>query len=213
MIKAIFWDNDGILVDTEKLYYKSCKITFDKIGIEINEDIYREYFLKKSYGTWHLAKEQGFSDKDISEMRNERNKVYSQLLKDNIEIIDGVDNVLKLLFGKIKMGVVTSSRRDHFEIIHQQTQFLKYFDFVVTSDDCKKVKPDPEPYLKALQLSGFDKNNCIVVEDSERGLRSALDAGLKCIIIPTELTKYFDFTGAEKILKDISELPSIILEA
>ena len=107
------------------------------------------------------------------------------------------------------MGIVTSSRKDHFEIIHKQTGFLKYFDFIVTSEDVKNTKPDPEPYLKALELSGMKKEECIVVEDSERGLRAAIAAGLKCYIIPTELTKNSDFTGAEKVLNNIKEILSL----
>jgi HAD superfamily hydrolase (TIGR01509 family) len=209
MIKAIFWDNDGILVDTEKLYYKASKLTFTKIGIDLTDQMYVEFFLKQSHGTWHLAKELGYSDETISELRRERNQLYGKLLETEIEIIDGAESVLKKLYGKVKMGIVTSSRKDHFEIIHKQTDFLKYFDFIVTSEDVKNTKPDPEPYIKALQLSGMKKEECIVIEDSERGLRAAIAAGLKCYIIPTELTKNSDFTSAEKILDNIKLILSL----
>lgn len=209
MIKAIFWDNDGILVDTEKLYYKASKLTFAKVGIDLTSEMYVDYFLKQSHGTWHLAKELGYSDETISELRNERNQLYSKLLETEIEIIDGAESVLRELYGRVKMGIVTSSRKDHFEIIHKQTGFLKYFDFIVTSEDVKNTKPDPEPYLKALQLSGMKKEECIVIEDSERGLRSAIAAGLKCYIVPTPLTINSDFSGAEKIVNNIKEILSL----
>jgi HAD superfamily hydrolase (TIGR01509 family) len=210
MTKAIFWDNDGILVDTEKLYYKASKLTFAKIGIDLTDKMYVEYFLKQSHGTWHLARELGYSDETISELRNERNQLYSKLLETEIEIIDGAESVLSELYGKVKMGIVTSSRKDHFEIIHKQTGFLKYFDFIVTSEDVKNTKPDPEPYIKALELSGMKKEESIVIEDSERGLRAAISAGLKCYIIPTELTKNSNFTGAERILDNIKLILSLI---
>jgi HAD superfamily hydrolase (TIGR01509 family) len=210
MIKSIFWDNDGILVDTEKLYYKASKITFSKIGIDLTSEMYIQYFLRQSHGTWHLAKELGYSDEAISELRNERNQLYSKLLESEIEIIDGAESVLNELYGKVRMGIVTSSCKDHFEIIHKQTGFLKYFDFVVTSEDVKNTKPDPEPYIKALELSGMKKEESIVIEDSERGLRAAISAGLKCYIIPTELTKNSNFTGAERILDNIKLILSLI---
>jgi HAD superfamily hydrolase (TIGR01509 family) len=209
MIKSIFWDNDGILVDTEKLYYKASKLTFAKIGIDLTDEMYVQYFLKQSHGTWHLAKELGYSDNTISELRMERNNLYSKLLESETEIIDGVEDVLRLLHGKVKMGIVTSSRKDHFKIIHKRTGFLKYFDFFITSEDVKNTKPDPEPYIKALQLSGMNKEECVVVEDSERGLRSAIATGLKCYIIPTSLTSNSDFSGAEKILNNIKEILSL----
>lgn len=210
MIKAIFWDNDGVLVDTEKLYYRANKETFQKIGIEISEDVYVEYFLKRSSGTWHLAEAKGLSRDDISKLRNERDELYSNLLLNKMEVIDGANETLAKLFGKYKMGIVTSSKKHHFDIIHEKSGLLKYFDFVLTIDDYAKSKPAPDPYLKALELSGVKKEECIIIEDSERGLKSALAAGLKCVVIPTNLTKYSDFSGAEKILSKITEVPNYL---
>jgi HAD superfamily hydrolase (TIGR01509 family) len=209
-IKAIFWDNDGVLVDTEKLYFEANRLTYLKRDVDLTEEIYIEYLLKKALGAWHLLREKGCSEKEINLIREERNKLYSELLKEHAEPIDGVENVLKKFHGKIIMGVVTSSRKDHFESIHGRTGFKKYFDFILTSDDFEKVKPDPEPYLKALEISRMKKEDCIVVEDSERGLKAAVAAGIKCYIIPTHLTKNSNFTRAEKVLKNITEVIEIV---
>ena len=205
-IKAIFWDNDGVLVNTEHLYFEANRLVFLKHNIILTEELYVEYYLKRAKGAWHLLNGRGYSEEDIALIRRERNEYYSKLLEEQAEAIEGVEDVLKALQGKVLMGVVTSSRKDHFDIIHQRTGFLKYFDFVLTSDDFEKVKPDPEPYLKALEVSGMKKEECIVVEDSERGLKSATAAGIKCYIIPTHLTKDSDFTGAEKIINNAGEL-------
>lgn len=209
-IKAIFWDNDGVLVDTERLYFEANRIVFAKHGINLSNELFVENFLKKGQGTWHLLKDKNYTEEMISELRNERNAYYSKLLEEQSEPIEGVEEVLQYLHGKIMMGVVTSSRKDHFEKIHKRTGFKKYFNFILTSDDIDKVKPDPGPYLKALEISGFKKEDCIVVEDSERGLKAAIGAGIKCYIIPTELTKKSNFYGAEKILNSINDLVSII---
>lgn len=210
MIKGIFWDNDGILVDTEVLYFKANKEIFSGLGVELNEDTYAENFLKRSKGVWHLAEQMGYSKDEIIELRNKRNKIYSGLLETNLKIIEGAEDVLKKLHGKLQMGIVTSSRRDHFEIIHSRTGFRKYFDFEITSDECSETKPSPKPYLTALEKSGLNKDEIIIVEDSERGLKAAIAAGIKCYVIPTELTKNSDFSGAESILNSISELPDIL---
>ena len=193
-------DNDGVLVDTEHLYYEANKIVYSKYGAELIEEIYVEYFLKRALGAWHLLREKGFSEESISEIRKERNDLYMKLLNEKSKAIVGAENVLKQLYGKVLIGVVTSSRKDHFETIHASTGFKKYFDFVLTSDDYEKTKPDPEAYLKALEISEMKKEECIVVEDSERGLKAALAAGIKCYVIPTELTKGSNFSGAEKVL-------------
>ena len=206
MIKAIFWDNDGILVDTEKLYFEANQITFRKIGIELTRELFIENFLIKAKGTWHLAREKGISENEIIKFRAERNDLYTNLIKNEAEVIKGVEDVLKMLHGKIKMGIVTSSRNDHFQLIHSSTGLTKYFDFVITSDDIENTKPDPEAYLKALELSGYPPEECMVIEDSERGLKAAIAAGLRCCVIPTELTFGGNFTGAYKVLKSITDL-------
>ncbi len=207
MIKAIFWDNDGVLVDTEKLYYRANKEIFLKAGIDLTEELYIENFLIRSIGTWHLAEEKGYGQEEIRRLREERNRRYAELLENEAKVINGVEDTLKFLHGKFIMGVVTSSRKDHFYTIHRKTGLLKYLDFTLTSDDYAEPKPNPEPYLKALELTGIDSTECVAVEDSERGLRAALGAGLKCYVIPTSLTNKCNFTGAEKILKSISDIP------
>lgn len=207
MIKAIFFDNDGILVDTEVLYFRANKEIFSKLGVELNEETYAENFLKRSKGVWHLAEKIGYSKEEITELRNKRNKIYSGLLETDLKIINGAEDVLKEFQGKLKLGIVTSSRREHFEIIHRRTGFRKYFDFEITSDECSETKPSPKPYLTALEKTGLKKEEVVIVEDSERGLKAAIAAGIKCYVIPTELTKNSDFTGAEKILANIGELP------
>lgn len=210
-IKAIFWDNDGVLVDTEKLYFEANRFVFSKYGVEVTEEIYVENYLKNAIGAWHMLNAKGYSEEMISSIRTERNEYYSKLLEEQSEAIVGAEHVLKSLRGKVLMGIVTSSRKDHFEMIHERTGFKKYFDFVLTADELEKLKPDPDPYLKALKRSGFKKEECIIVEDSERGLRAAIAAGIKCYVIPTHLTKNSDFSGAEKILNNIEEIVSIVL--
>jgi HAD superfamily hydrolase (TIGR01509 family) len=84
------------------------------------------------------------------------------------------------------MGIVTSSRSDHFALIHQRTGFLPYFRFVLTAGDYSRSKPDPDPYLRAIERSGVERDECLVIEDSERGLIAATAAGIRCIIVPNE---------------------------
>jgi HAD superfamily hydrolase (TIGR01509 family) len=108
------------------------------------------------------------------------------------------------------MGIVTSSRKDHFDLIHKFTNILRYFDFVLTADDYKRFKPDPEPYLKALARTGCDREECLVVEDSLRGLESAKVAGIRCIIVPNAMTKGCDFPGAYKVLERVTDIVSAL---
>ena len=205
MYKAILWDNDGILVHTEKWYYQATKDIMAQSGFDLSIDIYHEMFLKNNSGAWHLIK--NLNPCTIKHLKKQRNLLYSQYLKNKDIFLDEVPQILRKLQNQYKMGVVTSSRREHFNIIHKNSNLLQYFDFVIANDDFKNSKPDPEPYLMGIKKSGFKASECLSIEDSERGLNSAKNANLDCWVIPNEMTANGNFTNANRILNSINEIP------
>lgn len=210
MRKAIFWDNDGVLVDTEHLYFKVTRDVLASAGIPLTEQDYLELFLVQGKGAWHLAEEHGLPPADVDRLRTRRNTLYADAIAEAPRLLAGVSRVLDALHGKYVMGVVTSSRKDHFDVIHRNTGILRYFDFVLTADDYPRTKPEPDPYLRAIEKSGIAREHCVAIEDSERGLAAARGAGVDCIIVPTALTRACTFTGAYRILKSLDEVPAIL---
>lgn len=210
MIKAIFWDNDGVLVDTERLFFQANRETLATKDIELDQDGFVRFFLKSSAGIDTILKNHKIVGEEIQSLRFTRNQRYSELLGQESLSVDGAENVLRTLHGRLLMGIVTSSRKDHFDRIHDQTGFSPYFDFVIANEDCQRTKPDPEPYLKALQRSGLKKEECLVIEDSERGLTAAKRAGLACWVIPNPLIPSGGFSEADIILNHINEIPEKI---
>jgi len=206
MIKAIFWDNDGVLVDTERLYYIATQRALAGVGVVLTKEQYIELLLVQGRPPWYLAGEKGITPDEIEKLRDKRNDLYSALLEQEDIIIDGAGEVLEELGKRYLMGIVTSSRPDHFGIIHRRTGFLKYFQFAITLGDYSHSKPHPEPYLKAIERSGFSAEECLVIEDSERGLTAAREAGIRCIVIPNEFTRSSNFDGAYKVIKELEEL-------
>jgi HAD superfamily hydrolase (TIGR01509 family) len=210
MISAIFWDNDGVLVDTERLYFQATQDIMAAAGRPLSEADYIEYFLRQGTGAWHLL--DGVSDEEVRRLRAARNDRYSELLRAEACAIDGVDEVLRQLHGQYTMGIVTSSRRDHFELIHTRCDLLRHFDFVLTADELPRVKPHPDPYLLAIERSGAPPDQCVAIEDSERGLQAAAAAGIRCIVIPTPLTVRSDFSAATRVVDRIDEIPAALLD-
>jgi beta-phosphoglucomutase-like phosphatase (HAD superfamily) len=104
------------------------------------------------------------------------------------------------------MGVVTSSMGSHFELIHSRLDLLRHFRFVLTAEHYANSKPSPEPYLLGLQKLGLAPEQCVVVEDSPRGLQAATAAGLRCIVLRNALTRHYDFPGAWRIADDVDAL-------
>ncbi len=212
MVKAILWDNDGVLVDTEELYFRATQNVLAKVGIDLTRDLFIQISLKQGRSTFDLAAEQGQSQKVITQLRTDRNKRYSGLLKGGVRVLDGVADTLRRLHGKVSMGVVTSSRREHFEIIHKTTELLHFFDFVLTREDYKRPKPAPDPFLTTLKRNGLKPEHCIIVEDSERGLAAAKAAGIRCIVVPNRLTRGGNFSGAYSVLDSTREVATEVLQ-
>ncbi|MFT5088173.1 MAG: HAD superfamily hydrolase (TIGR01509 family) [Candidatus Latescibacterota bacterium] len=212
MLKAILWDNDGVLVDTEHLYFRACREAVARIDIELSEARFIDLFLKKSEGLSALMRERGLGADEMEACTRWRNARHAELLQQGVPVIEGVREVLDVLHGKVCMGIVTSSRREHFEIVHAKTDLLPYFDFVLLREDYGESKPDPEPYLEAMRRNGLVAAECLVVEDSDRGLRAALAAGVRCAVIPQGLTRGLDFSGAWRMLDSIREIPDLVDE-
>ncbi len=210
MFKAILWDNDGVLVETEHLYFEATRQVMASAGMALTEEQYVEFFLVQGRGAWHLLEERGVAADDIERLRGERNALYADLLASGSRVKDNIEHVLDALHGRYVMGVVTSSRKDHFDVIHRSSGLLKYFDFVLSAGDYSQSKPDPEPYVRAVERSGVARGACVAIEDSERGLASAKGAGISCFVIPGALTRGCEFAGADRILDSVAEILTVL---
>jgi len=204
----IFWDNDGVLVDTEGLYYEASRDALARIGFDLTESQFATISLATGRSVFELATgDEGRMD----ELRHWRNQRYSDLLKERQLLLPDVRETLDQLAPSKQMAIVTSSRRDHFELIHAGTDLLHFFSFILCREDYREAKPDPEPYLLALQRSGADVRNCLVIEDSVRGLSAAKAAGLTCWVIPSAQTQVQDFSAADRILSGVTEVARLLL--
>ena len=210
-IGTILFDNDGILVDTEHLYFEATQRVLKQCGVSLTESEYVQLLLIESRGAWHLARQQGATDVDINRMREERDRVYDDLLRTEHIAIEGVADVLERLAGRFRMGIVTASDQSHFDTIHARTGFLPYFDFAVTSAHFEQSKPHPEPYRVAVRRAGATAQTCVAIEDSERGLRSALGAGLRCYVVPRGMSRAARFDGAERVAATLAEVADMLL--
>lgn len=209
MLKAIFWDNDGVLVDTEELYFEATRAVLQEAGFALSAAEYADLSLNQGRSMFELVRA-AMGDDEVERLRGMRNTRYAERLTLGVAALEGVEAVLSALHGRLTMGVVTSSNADHFEIIHRTTGLLRYFDFVLTNRDYAHTKPHPAPYLAALQRCRLTADECVVIEDSERGLASARAAGLRCIVVPRGLTRGGSFAGAYRVLDDTREIAAVL---
>jgi HAD superfamily hydrolase (TIGR01509 family) len=209
MLNTILWDHDGVLVDTERHYFNATAEVLARAGVSLTLAQYQQFHLVESRGSWHLAPH--LSTDEIDRLRRERNARYVEQITTNDVMIPGALDLLRRLRSRYRMAVVTSSLREPFEAIHCSTGLCDLVEFVLTNEDYGAAKPDPEPYLAAVARMGVAKENCIVVEDSTRGLAAARAAGLRCWIIRSDMAAGLDFSGAERMFDSLAEVGEALL--
>ncbi len=207
--RYILWDHDGVLVDTEQWYFVATRDVLEGVGIELSQETYLEY-MTRGQSCWDLCRARGMSDEEVSRYRGLRNSIYQEHLRTQSIEIDGVTDVLSTLSRSFEMAVVTTARREDFELIHRSRDLLGFFRFVLTVEDYRRSKPHPDPYLAGLERFGAQPDQAVAIEDSARGLGSTLEAGLDCIVVRTPFTASQDFSGAWRVVDSIRQVPEIL---
>lgn len=209
MKKYILFDNDGVLVETEAWYYQANYEVLKTLDIHLAFEEYQKIMIRGGTA-WELAFNQGYSLKEVDKFKDQRDELYQHYLKTKDITIAGITETLEELSKKYKMAIVTTSTRVNFELIHQNRGITKYMDFILCVEDYKKAKPHPEPYLKALEKFNATSNEAIVVEDSQRGLDSAYNANIDCIIVKNEFTKSHNFSKAKHFIDKFENLKELL---
>ncbi len=207
MIRAVIFDMDGVLVNTEPLKFRAYQEVFkNRFDIVLQDDPRRlgmheipavEFFLKK----YEL-------DGDVAEIVREKRQAYYRILdKVPFAMFSGATELLAKLRadGGLLIDLATSSDRRSAAIIFKRFDLEKYFDLVLTQEDIEKKKPDPEIYLKSASGLKINPEECVVVEDSEVGVEAAKKAGMKCIAV-TFTTSRNRLGRADLVIDELKQL-------
>lgn len=210
-IQGVLWDNDGVLVNTEQLFYESNRDLLLPYGIELTPKQFFDWFLDNNYGAWHLLLGLGHGMELVERLRMERTRLFAERLRQARQLaMPGVLQVLAALRPHVAMGVVTSAYEQHFQISHARSGMLGQFDFVLTRELYGESKPAPDGYRLGLQRLGLAAAHCVAVEDSPRGLRAANAAGLECIILRNHMNRHHAFDDAFCVVESIAELGAVL---
>lgn len=215
----LLFDHDGVLVNTEHLYLQAIQEQLATLEIVLSEAVYLKGM---AYGAdpWALVRETGCDEATIDDLRDARDAGYQQLLRSQAIDIAGADQVIAELARHFKLAIVTTSRDDDFDLIHglngypvteRTPRIVEHMDFVLKRSHYQNSKPDPEPYRLALKRFGIEPVQALVIEDSERGLRSAVAAGIDCAAVSHPFTASQNFDQARYRFSDLSALKRFLL--
>lgn len=210
--KFILFDHDGVLVDTEYWYYKAGERALADLGLILDKDQYLRD-ISDGLGMWSQARSAGVDEQTIGKQREARDGYYQEYLRTEDIEIEGVVETLAELSRHARMAIVTTAKRADFDLIHKKRHIRQFMEFVLVREDYCFAKPHPMPYLTALNRFGATRAETLVVEDSSRGLRSAVAAGIDCAVVHNDFMGSSDFSAATHRIRALSELKQIVLDA
>ena len=209
-IKSVIFDMDGVIFDSERVWQKAFKLANKKMGVHVSEK-FRRTCSGRPYDLNIQRLKKQIPNIDAEQFMNLANDIYDEEIENNGVIIkDGFIDLVSYLKNKnIKTALCTGSRKIKLIKLFQKANLSldELFDVVITGDDVKYGKPEPEPYLKVCEKLGECPNQCLVLEDSINGIISAYSAGTVPVMVidiikPDKETK-------RKCLRIVKNLKSI----
>ncbi|MBN1318976.1 MAG: HAD family phosphatase [Anaerolineales bacterium] len=214
-VRAIIFDMDGLLVDSEPLSKQVWRKLLADQGHELDKETELAIVgFRASESARYLCDRFGL-ELSTEWLENERRKMLLDLIKKGISSMPGMEDLFDALDGRdLMLGIATSSDRTIAQAILHSIGILGKFSIIVSGDMVERGKPAPDIYLAAANALKVSPSACLVLEDSPRGIQAARAAGMRCIAVPNELTAELDLSEANWIfssLGSVAEWLDIIL--
>ncbi len=213
MIKALIFDFDGLILDTESPEFETWREVFATHGHELREDFWsdligrpRAYFDMYAY-----FKELNGPLTDVAALRKDRRARVVQLVLEQ-PILPGITNYLtEAKEMGLKIGLASSSGGDYVRGHLRRLDLFDYFHVTKCFEDTELHKPDPEPYLAVLEAMGVLPSEAVAFEDSPNGVAAARAAGIFCVAVPNPMTQCLCLAHADLCLKSLADEPLLQL--
>ena len=208
-IRAVIFDFDGLVVDTESVGYFTWKKIFDDYGHHLPLERYAQVVgtdFNTSYDPRKDLEQLTQLSFDWEAHEVLRRESENELRKTLFPLPGVIDRLQEASALELKTAIASSSPRTWIDSWMQQLSLRDHFHHITTVDDTGKVKPDPSIFLHAAESLGVAPEEVVIFEDSLNGLRAAQAAGMRCIVAPGPMTRHLDFTGAWKRVESLAHV-------
>jgi HAD superfamily hydrolase (TIGR01509 family) len=195
ILRAILFDFDGVIVDSEALHHRAYELVLARHGVaSIPFEVYADRFSNRGVGLEYCADQ--VPGIDLVELKRQKEQCFQKLLEDDARLLPGAAEVIRELAAQLPLSIATGSMRRAALHVLERFELLDNFRAVIAREDYVREKPAPDAFLRACEALGEPPASCLVVEDSNKGLRAAVAAGIPCVVVPNTYTRAGDFAQA-----------------
>ncbi len=206
IIKAVIFDMDGVIIDSEPIYRMAAKAVVSKYGGVYDSSVSdKEMGLSIKESSKIVVKETGI-EIDPERFAKEYIEQYLIFCEKFLKPNENIEKLIAYCHDNFKTAIASSTVRDIVIMLMDRFGFLKYFQFVVGGDEVERSKPHPGIYLKAAGNLEVDPHECVVIEDSYNGAVSAVSAGMTTLVLRHDLNRNISFPQEVTVFEDIDSI-------
>lgn len=212
-IKCVIFDMDGVIIDSEEIHKKAYYETFEAIGVLVSDALYKTLTGSSTINAFQRLVAHFKLDLNPEELVLEKRKRYISFFENdpNLQLVSGVEDSIKYLYNKgITLVLASSSAMINIDRVFNRFSLNPYFTAKISGADLVASKPHPEIFEKAAILGNTSKENCIVIEDSDNGVKAANDAGIFVFGYKNPMAEDQTLENANFIINNFKRLKKII---
>lgn len=208
-LKAVLFDMDGVIVDTEPLHRKAYFKMFDEMEITVREDLYASFTGASTKNVCNTLIEKFLLTNNHEELSSIKRKYFKDYFYNDadFDLIPGVKKLIENYYENgVKLVLASSASMLTIDMVFERFGLEKYFVGKISGADLKKSKPHPEIFILAAEIANEPKENCMVIEDSTNGILAANTAGIFCVAYKSEHSLGQNYENANLVISDFEEI-------
>ncbi|ACU08697.1 Predicted phosphatase [Flavobacteriaceae bacterium 3519-10] len=208
-LKAILFDMDGVIVDTEPLHRKGYFQMFENLNISVSEELYTSFTGSSTQKVCTTLVEKFNLNSTHEELASIKRRYFKHYFDHDVDfdLLPGVKNLIENYYNNgLKLILASSAHMNTINWVFEKFGLEKYFSAKISGASLKESKPHPEIFQLAAKMAGEPKENCLVIEDSTNGILAAHAAGIFCVAYKSEHSLDQDYSKANLVISDFSEI-------
>ena len=212
-IKCVIFDMDGVIIDSEEIHKKAYYETFTSIGVNVTDDLYKTLTGSSTINAFQKLVAHFNLDLDPEALVLNKRKRYVNFFENDpkLHLVKGVEELVKHCYDKgLTLVLASSSAMVNIDRVFNRFNLNQYFTAKISGADLTESKPNPEIFEKAAVLGKTPKENCIVIEDSDNGVKAANDAGIFVVGFKNPMAEDQTLKNADFIINNFKRLKKLI---